>query len=64
MKERMMKMPMDGDMNFRNYVNQQIAKNYYAGQNPPNNLLNPFAWAQFIKAWREGKFKQQDDDNN
>ena len=60
MKERMKNMPMDGDMNFRNMVNQQIARSYYKGQNPPNNLLNPFAWAQFIKAWKEGKFKNSD----
>jgi hypothetical protein len=60
MKERMKNMPMDGSMNYRNYVDQQIYKNYYKGQYAPNNLLNPFAWAQFIKAWKEGKFKDDD----
>ena len=60
MKERMKNMPMDGSMNYRNYVDQQIYKNYYKGQYAPNNLLNPFAWAQFIKAWKEGKFKSDD----
>jgi hypothetical protein len=59
MKERIKNMPMDGSMNYMNFVNQQVAKSYYNGQFRPNNLLNPFAWAQFIKAWREGKFKQQ-----
>ncbi len=48
---------MDGAMNYRNYVDQYRYKLYYAGQMPPNNLLNPIAWAQFIKAWKEGKFK-------
>ncbi len=50
-------MPMDGSMNFRNVVQRYTDKLYYAGQFPPNNLLNPLAWARFIKAWREGKFK-------
>ena len=49
--------PMDGSMNFRNYVDQYRYKLYYAGQMPPNNLLNPIAWAQFFKAWKAGKFK-------
>ena len=49
--------PMNGSMNYRNVVDQRIAQNYYKGQLQPNNLLNPFAWAQFIKAWKQGKFK-------
>jgi hypothetical protein len=49
--------PMDGAMNYRNYVDQYRYKLYYAGQMPPNNLLNPIAWAQFFKAWKQGKFK-------
>lgn len=58
MREMMLNMPMDGSMNFKNQMQRQSSKLYYAGQLPPNNLLNPFAWAQFIKAWKEGKFKQ------
>ena len=48
---------MGSSMNYRNYIDKHVSQLYYAGQTPPNNLLNPFAWAQFIKAWREGKFK-------
>jgi hypothetical protein len=59
MKERAMNLAMDGSMNYRNYIDQQVFKNYYKGQYMPNNLLNPFAWAQFIKAWKEGKFKKK-----
>jgi len=59
MKERALNMPMDGSMNFKNYIDKQVYQNYYNGQYMPNNLLNPFAWAQFIKAWKEGKFKQK-----
>lgn len=58
MKERYMNMPMDGSMNYKNFMDNQISKNYYKGQFMPNNLLNPFAWAQFIKAWKDGKFKR------
>jgi hypothetical protein len=49
-------MPMDGSMNFRNQIHDVVNTNYYNGQYMPNNLLNPFAWAKFIEAWREGKF--------
>jgi hypothetical protein len=62
MKERCMNYPMDGSMNYRNFVDQQVYKSYYNGQYMPNNLLNPFAWAQFVKAWKEGKFKKQNED--
>jgi hypothetical protein len=48
---------MGSSMNYRNYIDKRVSQLYYAGQMPPNNLLNPFAWAQFIKAWKQGKFK-------
>jgi hypothetical protein len=53
-------MPMDGNMNYRNYIDQTVSKLYYAGQTQPISLLNPFAWAQFIQAWQDGKFKRKD----
>lgn len=52
-------MPMDGSMNYRNYIDQTVSKLYYAGQTQPISLLNPFAWAQFIQAWKDGKFKRK-----
>jgi hypothetical protein len=59
MEKRVMfdEVPMTGSMNYRNYIDQRVQKLYYAGQYQPNNLLNVFAWAQFIKAWKAGKFK-------
>lgn len=60
LKERLMQMPMDGGHNFKNYMNQYNSKLYYKGQSPPLNIFNPFAWAKFIEAWKEGKFKRQD----
>jgi hypothetical protein len=49
---------MDGSLNYKHYMNQQTDKLYYIGQTQPISLFNPFAWAQFVKAWKEGKFKQ------
>ena len=60
MKERLQTMPMDGGMNYRNAMQQHTQRLYYAGQAPPMRLFDPFAWAEFFKAWREGKFKRQD----
>lgn len=57
-------MPMDGTMNYNYYIQNQTSKLYYFGQQQPFSIFNPFAWAQFIKAWKEGKFKQKDYQNN
>ncbi|MEI6123351.1 MAG: carboxypeptidase-like regulatory domain-containing protein [Bacteroidota bacterium] len=50
---------MDASMNFRNYIDRRVGQLYTAGQYPVNNLLSPVAWAQFIKAWKDGKFKKK-----
>lgn len=57
LNERMQFTPMDGGMNFKWQQQQIQSKLYYAGQYPPNNLLNPIAWAKFIEAWKRGDFK-------
>lgn len=44
---------------YRNYMSTQADKLYYNGQTMPNNLLNPIAWAKFIKAWKRGDFKKK-----
>lgn len=36
------------------------AKTYYYGQTPPQNIFNPLAWAEFIRAWKRGDFKKKD----
>ncbi len=63
LREIGLSMPMDGSMNFRNQIGNVVSKSYYNGQYAPISLLNPFAWAQFIKAWEEGKFKRKDKDD-
>lgn len=50
---------MDAGMAYNNVMRQQVAKNYYAGQAPPNNLLNPVAWSRFLQALNNGDLKRQ-----
>lgn len=52
-------LPRDGQEAQRAYFNKQTNKTYYAGQNAPMNILNPFAWNEFIKAWKRGDFKNK-----
>jgi hypothetical protein len=60
MKERMQNMAMDGGMNYRAAMQQHSNRLYYAGQAPPMRIFDPFAWAEFFKAWREGRFRRAD----
>ncbi len=49
--------PRDG-REATNYYLKQNAQHYYSqGQLPPQNIFNPLAWAEFIKAWKRGDFK-------
>ena len=52
-------LPADGREAVNYQLKQQAAKYYYAGQVAPMNILNPFAWADFIKAWKRGDFKNK-----
>lgn len=59
MKESAMAMSNDGNMAFRQTMQREYTKMYYAGQVPTSNLLNPIAWAQFVQAWKRGDFKRE-----
>lgn len=59
LQERMEFTPMDGGLNFKWQQQQIQSKLYYAGQYAPITLLNPYAWAKFIEAWRRGDFKKK-----
>ncbi|MGN6618992.1 MAG: carboxypeptidase-like regulatory domain-containing protein [Ilyomonas sp.] len=52
-------MPADGREAVNMQLRQQAQKYYYQGQQPPINLLNPVAWAEFIQAWKRGDFKRK-----
>lgn len=60
MRLRSEKLPMDGSMNQKYFSQQYNSRLYYAGQLPPNNLLNPIAWSKFVQAWKKGEFKRKD----
>jgi CarboxypepD_reg-like domain len=51
--------PKDGREATNYYLKQNAQKYYSAGQIPPQNIFNPLAWAEFIKAWKRGDFKSQ-----
>ena len=51
--------PADGREATSYYLKQAATKYYYAGQTPPQNIFNPLAWAEFIKAWKRGDYKSK-----
>ncbi|MCO6497522.1 MAG: carboxypeptidase-like regulatory domain-containing protein [Chitinophagaceae bacterium] len=51
--------PMSGAEGGQYIMQQNVRKYYSAGQLPPQNIFNPFAWAEFIKAWKRGDFKKK-----
>lgn len=52
-------LPADGREAVNANIRKQTQKYYYQGQQQPINLLNPFAWAEFIEAWKRGDFKKK-----
>lgn len=50
-------LPTDGRENSNIMLNNNARRYYYYGQAPPQNIFNPFAWNEFIKAWKRGDFK-------
>jgi len=60
-KDRARDLDFDGAMNYRYDMSEVVRKSYYAGQYMPYQFLNPFAWAKFFEAWKEGKFKKKKD---
>lgn len=51
--------PGDGREGTNYYLRQNANKYYYAGQAPPQNIFNPVAWSEFIKAWKRGDYKKK-----
>jgi CarboxypepD_reg-like domain len=52
-------LPSDGREASSQYIRQYSQKLGYAGQLPAQNIFNPFAWAEFIKAWKRGDYKKK-----
>jgi len=49
----------DGAENFKTYINDFVANQYWTGQAAPIQLMNPLAWGQFIQAIKNGDFKRK-----
>lgn len=53
-----MNLPTNSSLSYDWEANQQQTQLYTKGSVPVNNLLNPFSWAQFINAWKNGDLKR------
>lgn len=51
--------PKDGREMNNYYMQHNVRKSYSAGQLPPQNIFNPMAWSEFIKAWKRGDYKRK-----
>src|SRR5688572_1361663 len=45
--------------NYRYVMENYYTRIYAAGQQPSITLLNPIKWAEFIDAWRKGKYRKK-----
>ncbi len=52
-------LPSDGREASNTYLRQSASKLTYAGQVAPMNIFNPFAWNEFIKAWKRGDYRKK-----
>ena len=52
-------LPSDGREAANYNLRNNASSYYYAGQTPPQNIFNPFAWNEFIKAWKRGDYKKK-----
>ena len=55
----MSSLPSDGREASNQYLRQSSQKLYYSGQAAPQNIFNPFAWNEFIKAWKRGDYRKK-----
>ena len=50
--------------NYNYVMHNYYTKIYTSGQQPEMNLMNPVKWAEFINAWRDGKFSSSSKKKN
>lgn len=53
-------LPVDGGEAYTYEYKKRINEYKYSGQYKPQNIFNPVAWANFVKAWKRGDFKNKD----
>jgi len=51
--------PTDGTESYNWLVREQFQEYRTAGQYKPQQIFNPAAWAEFIKAWKRGDYKRK-----
>ncbi len=49
----------DPQLNYKYFMKEYYDKLYYRGQYPSYTIFNPFAWAEFFRYLKEGKFRQE-----
>ncbi len=59
MMQQMENMPSDPGLSQSIAASLANTRLYQQGGMPTISLLNPIAWAQFMQAWRSGKFKKK-----
>jgi hypothetical protein len=52
-------LPVSGQEASNMLLRKGATRATYYGQTPPQNIFNPFAWAEFIKAWKRGDYKNK-----
>jgi hypothetical protein len=52
-------LPKDGRENQAVYQKLASIQNSWVGQRPPQNIFSPFAWIDFINAWKRGDFRKK-----
>ena len=55
----MASLPRDGQEAANLYLKNQLLNIIMQEGYLPINIFNPFAWAEFIKAWKRGDFKKK-----
>lgn len=53
-------LPRDGGEAANLSLRNTAARGYYYGQAPPQNIFSPFAWNEFIQAWKRGDYRRKD----
>lgn len=53
------KLQGDASLTYGTTQAQMYTQIYSHGQQPSNNLLNPYAWAKFIDEWKKGNLKRK-----
>lgn len=52
-------LPIDGGEAAQRYMQIRAQQAYYYHQQAPQNIFNPLAWAEFIRALKNGDFKKK-----